>query len=88
METTTQFLDQIKARYGLPSDYALAAKLGITQSGVSSYRVGRSKLGDDGGQLIDQQHSGNTHHDAASGRNIQLDALWTEFEFHSMLSHR
>lgn len=47
METTNQLLDAIKARYGLPSDYALAAKVGITRSGISGYRHGRTKLGDE-----------------------------------------
>lgn len=47
METTTKLLDQVKVRYGLPSDYALAAKLEVTRAGISSYRTGRSHLGDD-----------------------------------------
>lgn len=44
---TNELLDMVKARYSLPSDYALAAKLGLTRSGISGYRNGRSKLGED-----------------------------------------
>lgn len=44
MKTTTELLDEVKARYGLPSDYALAAKLGMTRAGISGYRTGRTKL--------------------------------------------
>ncbi len=47
METTNQFLDQVKARHALPSDYALAARLGITRSMVSAYRTGKRMLGDE-----------------------------------------
>lgn len=47
METTNQLLDAIKARYGLPSDYALAAKLNLTRSMVSAYRQGKRNLGDE-----------------------------------------
>ena len=47
MQTTNDFLDAVKARYGLPSDYALAAKVGLTRSGISGYRHGRSKLGEE-----------------------------------------
>ena len=46
MKTTVEFLDAVKNRYHLPSDYALANKLGITRSGVSKFRLGKDKLGD------------------------------------------
>lgn len=45
--TTNEFLDQVKVRYGLKSDYALAGKLGITRSMVSGYRRGKSAFGDE-----------------------------------------
>lgn len=44
--TTRDFLDAIKARYRLPSDYALAHFMGISKGIVSSYRVGKSGIGD------------------------------------------
>ena len=46
MKTTCHFLDAIKSRYNLPSDYAAAGKLGITRSAVSSYRKGKSFFDD------------------------------------------
>src|SRR5574340_1031905 len=45
--TTNEFLDLVKTRYGLKSDYALAGKLGITRSMVSGYRRGKSAFGDE-----------------------------------------
>jgi Phage related protein/Helix-turn-helix len=47
MKTTVQFLDAVKAKHNLPSDYALAKILGITRSGVSKFRVGKDYLGED-----------------------------------------
>lgn len=44
---TNELLDQVKARYGLHSDYSLSAKLGLTRSVVSAYRNGKRMLGDD-----------------------------------------
>ena len=44
--TTCEFLDAIKARYGLPSDYALAHFTGIGKAGISGYRKGKSRLDD------------------------------------------
>jgi hypothetical protein len=46
MNTTCDFLDAIKARHGVPSDYALAKTLGVTHQMVSGYRAGRVFLGD------------------------------------------
>jgi predicted transcriptional regulator len=42
MKSTEQYLDAVKDRLDLPSDYALAKALGVTRAAVSSYRVGRS----------------------------------------------
>lgn len=42
MKTTVQYLDALKARLGLPSDYAAAQVLGVTRAAVSKYRLGRS----------------------------------------------
>lgn len=46
MRTTLDFLDAVKARHGLPSDYALAKKLGVTHQMISRYRTGKELLGD------------------------------------------
>lgn len=38
MLRTADLLDRLKAAYQLPSDYALAKKLGVTRAAVSRYR--------------------------------------------------
>ena len=43
---TADFLDALKARHNLPSDYAAAKFLGLTQAQVSRYRNGRDFFGD------------------------------------------
>lgn len=44
---TTDFLNAIQQRNGLPSDYALSKFLGITKQAVSNYRHGKSFLDTD-----------------------------------------
>ena len=44
---TIEILDMIKARYGLPSDYALAKKLNISRARVSTYRTRGSSMDDE-----------------------------------------
>ena len=39
---TIEYLDQVKARHGIKSDYALAQVLAVTHATVSHYRTGRS----------------------------------------------
>lgn len=46
MHTTTDFLDEVKDRLNLPSDYALAGALGVTRAAVSKLRNGKDSLGD------------------------------------------
>ena len=46
MQTTNAFLDAVKAKTGVPSDYAIAKILGVTQQTVSRYRVKKDFLGD------------------------------------------
>ncbi|MBD1410261.1 DUF3693 domain-containing protein [Burkholderia contaminans] len=46
MKTTAQWLDALKERLGLPSDYAVAKALGVTRGAVSHYRTGRSAFDD------------------------------------------
>jgi transcriptional regulator with XRE-family HTH domain len=43
---TVEFLDALRARHGLPSDYALAALLGVTRQTISKYRNGADFFGD------------------------------------------
>jgi len=47
MFTLADLLDGIKARHSLPSDYALAKKLGISRQSVSGYRLGAPSISDD-----------------------------------------
>jgi DNA-binding XRE family transcriptional regulator len=45
MKTTIEYLDMIKDRLKLPSDYALANALGITRESVSQLRNGKTSMG-------------------------------------------
>ena len=45
MSETAKFLDAVKARHGLASDYALAKVLEISRQEISNYRTGRHALG-------------------------------------------
>lgn len=47
MKTTIEFLDAVKVKLGISSDYALAKRLGFSLSTVSNYRTGRRILDDD-----------------------------------------
>lgn len=44
---TIDFLDAIKSRHQITSDYAVAQLLGLTRQRVSHYRNGRDSLGDE-----------------------------------------
>lgn len=44
---TCDYLDALRTRLGLTSDYALAKQLGVTHSALSNYRRGRSAFSDD-----------------------------------------
>lgn len=44
---TLEFLEAVKVKRGITSDYALAKALGITQQAMSSYRSGNSIMNDD-----------------------------------------
>lgn len=46
MNTTIDFLDAVKARAGVASDYALAPVLGVTRQQVSRFRNKVDYLGD------------------------------------------
>lgn len=42
MKSTVQYLDEVRERLQLPSDYAAAKALGVTRAAVSKYRLGHS----------------------------------------------
>lgn len=46
MRTTLDFLDAVKARHALPSDYKLAQFMGISKQVISGYRNGKSLMDD------------------------------------------
>jgi|SRR6476469_1000380 len=52
MKTTIEFLDSVKEKLGIDSDYALAKRLGFSLSTVSNYRTGRRVLDDDAALVI------------------------------------
>ena len=47
MKTTIEFLDAVKEKLGITSDYALAKQLGFPLSTMSNYRTGRRIIDDD-----------------------------------------
>ena len=47
MQSSCQFLDAVKSKYGLASDYAVAKKLRISQPTVSRYRKKQGYLDDE-----------------------------------------
>lgn len=47
MQTTVDFLDALRARLGLTSDYQLHQLLGVSRAHISHYRHGRDVLSDD-----------------------------------------
>lgn len=44
---TLEYLDAVKQKLGITSDYALAARLGVTRSAVSNFQRGVGVFGDD-----------------------------------------
>ncbi|SOE91835.1 Phage related protein [Burkholderia sp. D7] len=46
MKTTVDYLDAVKDRLHLPSDYAAAKALGVTRAAVSKYRLGNASFDD------------------------------------------
>lgn len=45
---TVDFLDEVKRRHGLTSDYQLAKKLGFSASRIAQYRISQRELDDEG----------------------------------------
>jgi transcriptional regulator with XRE-family HTH domain len=44
MKTTIDYLDAVKVKLQLPSDYAAAKALGVTKASISKYRVGKTSF--------------------------------------------
>ena len=47
MKTTIDYLEELKTKRNLPSDYAISKLLGVSHTRVSNYRVGRSHFDDE-----------------------------------------
>jgi hypothetical protein len=47
MKTTVEFLEEIKAKYGLKSNYALAKKMGQTDTGVARWMHRKGSFSDE-----------------------------------------
>jgi len=52
MNTTNQYLDAVKARYSLASDYAIAKKLGLSPNSVRNYRRGITTMDENVSYLV------------------------------------
>jgi len=46
MKTTLDYVDAVKIKHDLPSDYALAKLLGVSKQAVSNYRLGKGGFDD------------------------------------------
>ncbi|ONN91534.1 hypothetical protein A8D62_10110 [Burkholderia cenocepacia] len=46
MKTTVEYLDAVKQKLGIESDYAAAKALSMTRAGISKYRLGRTYFDD------------------------------------------
>ncbi|WP_343741796.1 helix-turn-helix domain-containing protein [Herbaspirillum huttiense] len=44
---TIDYLESVKRKLSLPSDYALAKVLGLTRGAVSAFQLGKASLGDE-----------------------------------------
>lgn len=51
---TIELLDAVKNRYGLPSDYALAKRLGMSSERISKYRTRGGALAEDNALKVAQ----------------------------------
>lgn len=47
MKTTLEYLDAVKAKFGIESDYALAPRIGVTRAAISKYRNKKDHMGDE-----------------------------------------
>lgn len=47
MKCTIDYLDALRAHFGVTSDYALAKKLGVSTGCIGNYRNGRSTFSDE-----------------------------------------
>ncbi len=91
---TVQYLDAVKERFALSSDYAVSKKIGITRMAVSHYRAGKGFFSDEVAIKVADalgMHPGIVLLDMYAERtsNPQVRTLWHEViqGFHSPLHH-
>lgn len=80
---TNEYLDAVKSRLALPSDYAIAKVLGITTQAVAQYRSGRSALGIESAMKIGEILRMDGHKVYADGqieraKNSAQSEFWRE----------
>lgn len=78
---TLDYLAACKTRLGIESDYALAKHLAITQSTISGYRAGRSRIDDDVALRISQILNVNpleviAQANAERAKTPEMKAMW------------
>lgn len=81
MKTTVEYLDAVKVKLDLPSDYALAKVLGLTHTSIIAYRNGRSALGIETSMKIGEILKLDGHAIYADGqieraKNPQISDFW------------
>jgi len=78
-----EYLDAVKAKLDLPSDYALAKVLGLTHQSIQQYRNGRSAMGPETCLKVGEILRLDGHAVYADGqieraKNSQVGEFWRE----------
>lgn len=79
---TPEYLDALRAKLNLPSDYALAKQLGLTRQAISNYRAGTNHFEDEIAMEVAkilEMHPGIVLLDMRRQRakNPETKAVWT-----------
>ncbi|MYM96254.1 hypothetical protein [Duganella vulcania] len=90
---TTEYLDAVKAKRGLPSDYALAKELEVSQQTVTHYRNGRTSMGIETSMRVGEILGVDGHKVYADGqieraKNSAQTAFWTDISEKFSVSFR
>lgn len=78
---TTEYLDEVRRRLDLPSDYAIAKVLGVTRESVSGWRNGKSPFGIESAMKIGEilqidGHAVYAHGQIERAKNPQIVDFW------------
>jgi hypothetical protein len=96
---TVEYLDAVKVKHGLPSDYALAKVIGVGHTTIIAYRGGRSAMGIETSLKVGELLGVDGHTVYADGqieraKNAEQSAFWQSISekfsvsFRSLLSGR